>query len=200
MPVIGITGGAACGKTSFAKLLSASFPCCETFSADAEVARLTDNVADVRQEIETLIPGAYTSAGAYDRSYVRVRVFEQPGLRVALNEILHPRVRERWSRLAENSRNNENWLFVEIPLLYETAGDSLCDRVIAVGCTARTQTNRLTVLRGLSPQVAQQIRAAQCSLEEKCTRADHLIWNDCPFNCLDRQASLCAVWLKNYFA
>jgi len=123
-------------------------------------------------------------------------VFERPELREDLNSILHPKVREAWSRLAESCKNNENWLLVEIPLLYETGGNSLCDRIATVGCTMETQLHRLTVLRGLSLTVADQIRSSQWSLEEKISRADHLIWNDSPFTCLNRQASLLAAWLK----
>lgn len=199
MPVLGITGGAACGKSSFANLLSAFFSNIQTFSADAEVARLTDCDSRVRDEILAILPHAYSRTGRYDRAYVRDQVFGQPELRKALNGILHPRVREQWSRLAASSKNKESWLLVEIPLLYETAGDTLCDRVITVGCTVQTQLYRLTVLRGLSLTVANQIRVAQSSLEEKSARADHLIWNDCPFNCLNRQAALCAAWLKTHF-
>lgn len=199
MPVLGITGGAACGKSSFANLLSSFFSSIQTFSADAEVARLTDHDPEVRAEIQAILPQAYSVTGHYDRAYVREQIFERSELRKALNGILHPRVREKWSRLAASSKNNESWLLVEIPLLYETAGDTLCDRVITVGCTAQTQLHRLTVLRGLSVTVANQIRVAQGSLEEKSTCADHLIWNDCPFNCLNRQAALCAAWLQTHF-
>lgn len=200
MPVLGITGGAACGKSSFTRLLSSFFAGCTVFSADEEVAKLTASHPGVITEIRRILPKAYTEGGNYDRSYVRHAVFEDSSLRASLNAILHPRVRETWSRLAQRNKNNESWLLAEIPLLYETAGDALCDRVIAVSCTVQTQLHRLTVLRGLSMAVAEQIKAAQCSLEEKSDRADHLIWNDCPFNCLNQQAALCGRWLKSHFA
>ena len=200
MPVIGITGGAACGKTTFTKLLASHLPRVLIFSADEEVRRLTDRDPEVRGAITRLLPAAYTPEGEYDRKQVRQEVFGQPALRESPNAILHPRVREAWSRLAETCRNNENWLLAEIPLLYETGADSLCDRITTVGCTAETQLHRLLVLRSLSLKVAEQVRVAQCSLEEKISRADHLIWNDCPLNCLNRQAALCAAWLQNHFA
>lgn len=200
MPVLGITGGAACGKSSFAGLLSGLLPGCQSFNADAEVQRLTTCDPEVRREITGLCPDAYASSGVYDRAKVREQVFHDPAFRAKLNAILHPRVRNAWSELADRSRSKQDWLLVEIPLLFETGGDSLCDRVITVGCTPQTQLHRLTVLRGLSHTVAEQIRSAQSSLEEKIARSDHLIWNDCPFPCLTRQSSICAAWLKNHFA
>jgi len=200
MPVLGITGGAACGKSSFATLLADFFPGCVLFNADQEVRRLTHCDPEVRFEIKKLYPEAYTANGVYDREKVREKVFQSPELRQKLNSILHPRVRNAWSRLAEHSKNKESWLLVEIPLLFETGGEALCDRVVTVGCTAQTQLYRLTVLRGISAVVAEQIRNAQSSLEEKIDRSDHLIWNDCPFTCLRRQSARCAAWLQHYFA
>jgi dephospho-CoA kinase len=201
MPVLGITGGPACGKSSFVKLLAGCLPEAQTFSADEEVGRLTEHDSDVQREIIRLLgPEAYSGEGTYNRSWIRQRVFGNTELRESLNAILHPRVRAAWSSLAQNCRSNENWLLVEIPLLYETGGDSLCDRVITVACSAETQLHRLTKLRGLPLELARKIQVAQCDLLQKSNQADHLIWNDCPFNCLDRQASLCASWLRSHFS
>jgi dephospho-CoA kinase len=107
MPVLGITGGPACGKSSFARLLATCLPNALSFSADEEVRRLTDSDPEVRGAIGRLLPGAYTPEGVYDRARVRNLVFERPELREDLNSILHPKVREAWSRLAESCKNNE---------------------------------------------------------------------------------------------
>ncbi len=196
MPVLGITGGAACGKSSFSKLLGALLPGSVLFSADAEVQRLVSGDARVRAGLEELFgPRAFDASGAYDRPYVRTRVFADPSLREQLNALLHPRVRESWAALAQEFHNSRNWLLAEIPLLYETHGQVLCNRVATVACSPQTQWHRLTVLRALPEAVAEQIRVAQASLEEKSNRAEHLIWNDCPLSCLSRQAALFAAWL-----
>ncbi len=204
MPVLGITGGAASGKSTFSNLLAEHLPNVRIFSADAEVRRLTEEDSGVRSEISAFIgPEAFSAEGTYNRKWVRDLIFKEPALRKALNAILHPRVRAAWVGLAQEclrKSRSDNWLLVEIPLLYETGGELWCDRVVALGCTAQTQLNRLIKLRGLTPNLAEQIRVAQSSLEEKSTRADHLIWNDCPFICLTRQAALCASWLRTHFA
>ncbi len=201
MPVLGITGGPACGKSTFTEALGIHFPTALKFSADAEVRNLTEEDPEVIRQLLALFgEGAYTREGAYNREYVRKAVFSTPSLREGLNAILHPMVRAAWSSLAEKCRTKENWLLVEIPLLYETQGEVLCDRVITVGCSAETQIQRLTALRGLPANLAHQIRVAQSNLQDKINRADHLIWNDCPFNCLTRQAAHCAHWLRKYFS
>ena len=201
MPVLGITGGVACGKTTFAQALATHFPNATCFCADAEVNRLTREDFEVRQAITNLLGReAFSKDGAYERKYVRHRIFEDAKLREQLNEILHPRVRVRWQTLAESHRAPQDWLLLEIPLLFETGGETHCDRVITVGCTAEVQMHRLTVLRGLSIELAEQIRVAQWSIQEKSKRADHLIWNDCPQPRLNHQAHACAAWLKSHYA
>ena len=201
MPVLGITGGVACGKTTFADALSLHFSNATRFSADAEVQRLTASDAEVRAAITHAFGAdAFLRDGSYNRELVRKRIFVDASLRAKLNEILHPRVRERWLALAQKHLSPQDWLFLEIPLLYETGGDVHCDRVITVGCTMEVQMHRLTVLRGLPEEQAEQIKVTQWSLQEKSNRADHLIWNDSPCPSLKRQAATCAAWLRSHYA
>jgi dephospho-CoA kinase len=196
MPVLGVTGGAACGKSAFVGALLPLLTGAEVFSADAAVGHLSESDPEVRGDLKRLLgPEAFTPSGRYNRPYVRERIFADRALRAALDAIFHPRVRALWSALAEQARRSDRWLVAEIPLLYETGGEVLCDRIATVACSPQVQWHRLTVVRGLTEVIASQMRVAQTSLEEKSNRADHLIWNDFPFLCLQRQAGLCAAWL-----
>ena len=196
MPVLGVTGGAGCGKSSFVGALLPLLPGAEAFSADAAVSDLAESDTGVRAELVQLLGSeAFTPEGRYNRRLVRDRIFADASLRAGLNAVFHPRVRALWSALAEQARQSDRWLVAEIPLLYETGGEVLCDRIATVACSPQVQWHRLTVVRGLTEVIASQIRVAQTSLEEKSRRADHLIWNDFPFLCLQRQAGLCAAWL-----
>jgi len=201
MPVLGITGGVACGKTTFTDTLSLHFPDATRFNADTEVERLIARDPEVRAAIiRALGRDSFLGDGSYNRALVRRLIFLDGDLRTQLNEILHPRVRACWLALAKQHRSPQDWLFLEIPLLYETGGNVHCDRVITVGCTTEVQMHRLTVLRGLPEAQAQQIIVAQWSLHEKSNRADHLIWNDSPCPSLKRQAATCAAWLRSHYA
>jgi dephospho-CoA kinase len=200
MPVLGITGGVACGKSSFVDALLSFLPDSQVFSADAVVSQLVEHDPEVRNGVLNLLgTGAFSVDGTYNRPFVRERIFAEPALRAGLDSVFHPRVRALWSRLAEQANRSGRWLFAEIPLLFETGGESLCDRVVTVACSPELQWHRLTVLRGLSGTTASQIRVAQTSLEEKMERADHLIWNDFSFPCLQRQAGLCAAWISRAY-
>ena len=136
MPVIGITGGISTGKTSFCKALRALAAEATFFDADRAARELGDKDPEVRGLIEREFgASAYSSSGALNREAIRTIVFADAGKKRALEQILHPRIRRQWSLEAEGCRNSTRLFFADIPLLYETGGETLCDRVVVVACT-----------------------------------------------------------------
>ncbi|MEX1119319.1 MAG: dephospho-CoA kinase, partial [Terrimicrobiaceae bacterium] len=92
-PIVGLTGGIATGKSTFAasftKRLQAEF-----YDSDAAVHRLLSGDPDVRQLIgENVHPEAYRADGTLDRKLLRSVIFSDPDRKRALEKILHPRVR-----------------------------------------------------------------------------------------------------------
>jgi dephospho-CoA kinase len=200
MPVIGITGGVASGKSQAITLLQRHFSDARWFSADHAVSELYAGSPEVARELEALFGKAAVTPKGVDRDWIRQRVFREPELRSALNAVLHPRVRALWSQAAGEARQSKRWFFAEIPLLYETDGQTLCDHVVVVGCTVQTQIKRMTRERGLSETVAHQILEAQWSTGRKVLLGDFLLWNDAPLPCLQRQVDLLTLWLQNAYA
>jgi dephospho-CoA kinase len=105
-------------------------------------------------------------------------VFADAGKKRALEQILHPRIRRQWSLEAESHRNSAKLFFADIPLLYETGGEALCDRVVVVACSPGIQLRRLMGRMGLGEGEAQAMIDAQMPLTEKMARADHVAWNN----------------------
>ena len=203
MPVLGITGGIATGKSSFCKLLKSCIPSgwALWFDADSAVRHLTASDQTIKSQIRECFGDSFlTAAGEVNRDMLRSAVFSSKEHLDQLSAILHPKVRATWTALAEKARKSKLWLFAEVPLLYETGGSDLCDKVIVVACSYRTQIRRITEARGLTESTAQKIIAAQSSMEEKCRRADILIWNDAALTSLERQTSLLAGWLNHNYA
>ncbi|HYJ06453.1 MAG TPA: dephospho-CoA kinase, partial [Chthoniobacterales bacterium] len=108
----------------------------------------------------------------------------------ALEQILHPRIRRQWSLEAEGCRNSTRLFFADIPLLYETGGETLCDRVAVVACSPGVQLERLVARTGLERTAAQQMISSQMPLTEKISRADHVVWNNGGREVLAEQARL----------
>lgn len=180
MSAIGITGGIATGKSTVASALhnalSPRLPV-EWFNADFEARRLTDTDLHVQEEIESVF-GAQLFDGErrLQRERLRELIFRDPSARKTLESILHPRIRLAWLERASTG----TLLLAEIPLLFETKAEEHLDLVIVTACSRPAQIFRLIEVRGLPPDLAERMIAAQMPLEEKIKRADRLVWTDCP--------------------
>ena len=196
MPAIGITGGISTGKTSLIACLRELVPDARFFDADVAARELADNDPEVRGLIETEFGASvYSESGGLNREAVRAIVFADAGKKGALEQILHPRIRRQWSLEAESHRNSTKLFFADIPLLYETGGETLCDRVVVVACSPRVQLERLRARMDLGESDAQQMIEAQMPLMEKVGRADHVVWNNGGREGLKEQAKmLVALW------
>src|SRR2546430_2516843 len=189
MPAIGITGGISTGKSTFIKCLCELLPDATFFDADVMARELTHQDKNVLAEIRNTFGDAvFTENGELNRNALRAIIFGAPEKRRQLEQILHPPIRRYWSREAENHRQSNQYFFADIPLLYETGGEKLCDRVVVVACSEEIQIQRLMRRTGLDRDSATAIIAAQMSLTEKVKRADHVVWNNGPQGLLAEQA------------
>jgi dephospho-CoA kinase len=191
MPVIGITGGISTGKTSFCECLRELAPEATFFDADRAARDLADRDPEVKGLIEAEFgASAYSPGGDLNREAIRPIVFADAEKKRALEQILHPRIRRQWSLEAEGCRNSTRLFFADIPLLYETGGETLCDRVTVVACSPGLQLERLVARTGLERAAAEQMILSQMPLTEKISRADHVVWNNGGREVLAEQARL----------
>jgi dephospho-CoA kinase len=127
-----------------------------------------------------------------NRAQMRSIVFADAEKKRALEQILHPRIRRQWSLEAESRRNSADLFFADIPLLYETGGETLCDSVVVVACSPSVQLERLVARTQLDRSAAEQMIRSQMPLAEKIRRADHVVWNNGERGVLAAQAGLLA--------
>jgi dephospho-CoA kinase len=190
MPAIGITGGIATGKSAFCECLRELLPAAKFFNADVAAREVVD-LAQVRAELAREFGDEVFSGGELNRERLRAIVFASAERRSALEKILHPRIRERWSAEAQIHRQKPNeYFFADIPLLYETAGETLCDRVVVVACAPAIQLERLLARTKMPRDEAERIIKSQMPLTKKISRADHVVWNDGGRDVLAAQAKL----------
>jgi dephospho-CoA kinase len=117
--------------------------------------RLKIPVLDADAVVHTLINGEALPAiavafpdtivnGLVDRKILGSKVFDDPVALRHLESILHPMVQRVTDRWLARHRLNRRWLVVlDIPLLYETGGDKLCDYVAVVSASAVIQAQRV---------------------------------------------------------
>jgi len=190
MPAIGITGGISTGKSTFVECLRELVPDATFFDAD-EAARALLNRPEVQKQVRSVFGArVFSTAGDLNRTKLRAIVFADATKKRALERILHPRIRRQWRTEAKEHRNSPRFFFADIPLLYETGGESLCDRVVVVACSQKVQLARLRKRMSVRSVEGKQMMNSQMPLEDKMKRADHVIWNNGDRTSLMDQARL----------
>ena len=195
MPAIGITGGVSTGKSTFCQCLLEILPAAKFFDAD-EVARQLVDLEEVKQELLAQFGfGIFARNGDLNREAVRTIIFQDVAKKKALEQILHPRIRRQWSVEADKHRTSPDFFFADIPLLYETSGETLCDRVVVVACSPDIQLANLMRRMEIDRANAEAMIKSQMPLEEKIKKADHVVWNNGDRTVLASQAaSLVELW------
>ncbi len=201
MPAIGITGGICTGKSTFCECLREFLPVAKFFNADQAAQALVE-LPEVKQEIRDEFGSeVFSSDEALNRAKLRAIVFGDATRKRALERILHPRIRRQWRTEATRHRNSADFFFADIPLLYETGGETLCDRVVVVACSYKVQLGRLMERMSIKASEAEQMINSQMPLEEKIRRGDHVAWNNSDRATLAEQAQfLVALWQKQSWA
>ena len=195
MPAIGITGGISTGKSTFCDCLREILPGAKFLDADAVARQLVD-LEEVKQELLAKFGfGIFSRNGDLNREALRAIIFQDAAKKQALELILHPRIRRQWSVEADRHRTSPEFFFADIPLLYETGGETLCDRVVAVACSPDIQLANLMRRMEVERAPAEAMIKSQMPLEEKIKRADHVAWNNRDRAVLAEQAvSLLELW------
>ncbi len=177
MRVVGLTGGIASGKSTFAAALRArGVPVVDADAlARAAVAPGSPALAEIARAFG---PGVLAPDGGLDRKKMGALVFADPEARRRLEAITHPAVRaamaEETARLAAAGHD---LAFYDTPLLYEVGLDRALDSVVVVWAPPHVQRARLVARDGLSTADADARIAAQLPIDEKAARADFVVEN-----------------------
>jgi dephospho-CoA kinase len=171
---VAITGGIAAGKSealeAFARHGAA------TISSDEIVHRLLREDTEVKRAIiERFGADVVGTDGEIDRKAVGQTVFADPQRLAWLEALLHPRVVSeylRWREELGERPDPPTVCVTEVPLLYESGGESRFDAVVAITAAPEVRASR-RILPDLSLREQRLIPD-----EEKLRRADFAYVND----------------------
>jgi len=194
MKKICITGGIACGKSlvgdywreAGASVIDADDICHMMMRAGSPLTKKI--VAAFGNKI-------LDRDGGIDRRVLGRIVFDEPSLRLRLNAIVHPEVREAinlWLKSLETTKNRGQPARIAaamVPLVFEAGWDEDWDAIVCVAAPYSIQIERLR-RRGFSCKEAAARVAAQMPLVEKMSRSDYVIFNAGPIAGLRSQAAL----------
>jgi dephospho-CoA kinase len=176
MLLVGLTGGIGSGKTTVAGMLrerGAVILSADAFAREAVAAGTSGFAAAVA----LFGPEVVAPDGELDRPAIAKRVFADPELRAALEDIVHPEVRRRIAEGVAGEAGSDRVVVVDSPLLIETGAHRGFPVVVVVSASTATQIARLAA-RGMDEEDARARLAAQMPLEEKAAVADVLLDNE----------------------
>ncbi|MGE3146154.1 MAG: dephospho-CoA kinase [Pseudorhodoplanes sp.] len=171
MLILGLTGSIGMGKSTTAKLFAEEGV--PVHDADAAVHALYEGAA--MPLIERAFPGT-TAAGKVDRQKLAARVVGNEAAMKALEAIVHPLVRQSEIRFIEQARAaGKPVVVLDIPLLYETGGETRVDKVAVVSAPPAEQRHRVLERPGMTEEKFEALLAKQVADAEKRRRADFVI-------------------------
>jgi dephospho-CoA kinase len=205
--IIGVTGTIGAGKSSFASALVTALS-----GRGMQVTLIdADKIArDVVGAAGGAVGGAGTAAaeangrgeagvvaelvarfgseivrpdGTLDRALVASRAFADDASAHALNAIIHPHVIDRTRRIIHDSAGVADHFVLDVPLLFESGMDRLCDHVVTV--TAAPEMRRRRAARFVDQEIRER---RQWSQERKAAEADTVVENDGSLEELARKA------------
>ncbi len=111
-----------------------------------------------------------------DRQKLGARVFDDTAALHRLEAILHPAARAVARRfLHRQARRRRPLVVLDIPLLFETGGESLCHAVVVVTAPSFVQRTRVMARPGMSAARLRTIQARQMPDGDKRRRADYVV-------------------------
>ena len=171
MIILGLTGSIGMGKSTTAAMFrQAGIP---VHDADAVVHELYAGRA--APAIGQAFPGV-VSGGIVDRKRLSESVFDNPEALEELETVVHPLVAEERDKFLSLHRAAGCPLVVlDIPLLFETGGERLVDKVAVVSADPEIQRKRVLDRPDMTEDKFAAILSRQAPDSEKRKRADFII-------------------------
>ena len=154
---VAITGGIGSGKSIVSKILRAEGYC--VYDCDAEAKRLMDTDMSIKRRLCEEIHPDCVKGGLIDRKLISKVVFSNSSKLERLNNIVHGGVRQHLASWIRQRVDNQI-VFVETAILYESGVDKMVDVVWEVKAPIQLRISRVIERNGFSHrQVLERIKS-----------------------------------------
>ncbi|MDB9870937.1 dephospho-CoA kinase [Alphaproteobacteria bacterium] len=165
MVIIGITGSIGMGKTTIAKILS--FCKIPIFDADEEVKKILDNNLSIINKIKSNWPECVylqNNKEIIDKKKLGKIIFNNTKEKEKIEKIIHPIInKKRNIFLQEKKKEKFRLVGLDIPLLYETKTNKICNYILLASASELTQKNRVLNRDGMTIDKFNKINKNQLS-------------------------------------
>lgn len=184
---VGLTGGIGSGKTTVSNLFKNLFSV-PVIDAD-EISRdlLKPNQPAYLEVIKLFGQEVVSQDQQLNRKYIREIIFSDETKRKALENIVHPRVRNEIS--SQSQTLTSGYCLIVVPLLIETNMHDLVDRICVVDTAVENQIQRIQARDNCDSKSAKKILSSQIDRDSRLSHADDVIDNNGDLADLNQQIS-----------
>jgi dephospho-CoA kinase len=192
MPVFGLTGNLASGKSTVLKLLKKKGA--RIFDADKLVHEYYKNrKSSIYKNLASVFPGALKGK-LIDRKLLGEIVFLDRKKLKILEAIVHKKVIEALKAWAKKAKASKKIYIAEVQLLFEKNLENLFDATILIYTPKNILLKRIENNLGIKKQRALARLALYGPVKEKIKRADFIINNNSNIKALENKIN--ALWDK----
>ena len=172
--IIGLTGGIGSGKSTIANYIaSKGIP---VYIADEEAKKLME-LPEVITSVQSIFSeNVLDKFGKLNRKKIADLVFNSPTQLTQLNNVVHPLVKNHfieWLKI----HSNAPYVIKEVAILFETGGNTACDKVILVTAPEEIRIERAMKRDNVSKETIVSRMNNQLPESEKITKSDFIIHN-----------------------
>lgn len=184
---VAITGNIASGKSKVGEIISdLGYKVYDADKIAHEILYSSNEVLEAFKNFDIL------ENGKISRVKLGNIVFNNKRMKQKLEDIIHPQIRENIKEIFKTNQN-EQYVFVGIPLLFEANMQDLFDKIVLVYCDDEIRKTRLMKRNNLTTEQAIARINSQKSQDEKINLVDYVIKNETTIEVLREQVKNCLI-------
>ncbi len=179
MTIVGLTGNFGMGKSTVARIFREL--CAATIDTDDIVRELLCQ-KEVIQEIKKAFGDDIVTDDTLNKKLLTKLVFDNPYLRICLEDILHPRIFRKieYEIHKLNAENQKKVIIIEAPIIFERGYQNRFDIIITVFTPLDLAIERLKA-KGICEEDIRKRLNSQFPIEMKVSKSDYSIDNSKAF-------------------
>ena len=177
MKVIGITGNSGSGKTTASKILEEKLSA-YVIDADKVVRDMSQPGTEYFNAIKRVFGDSFfTEDGNINRKKLADEIYNQKDSLHRLNAITFKYVKEEIENLISVNKSENEYVVIDVPLLFEAGLEKSCDVVIAMVADDEKKIERIMERDGIDYETAKKRLDIQPNDEMYLEKADFIIDN-----------------------
>lgn len=176
MIIIGITGSIGMGKTTIASMLK--FYNIPIHDSDLEVKKMIENNSLVLKKIKKNWPeviNIINSKEVINKGKLSEIIFNDTKSKKKLEKIIHPLIHKKRKMFLEKYKFKKIIVGMDIPLLYETGLNKVCNYIFLALTSEKNQTRRVLKRTNMTEEKLTSIKQNQWSDKMKKEQKPYII-------------------------